>query len=132
MFKSIVEAVFHYADVQPDKLCLVDDEGQVTYKEYADKIKKYAQCFVNAGLKEKDAVVVEACQTIDYLATELALQLIGSVFVPVEHNCAVDKIRSFADRAEAKAVIVCKENHFNTENSYTKENIKQDTKQVEL
>lgn len=119
MFNSIVEAVLHYAQVQPDKLCLADDDGQVTYKEYAEKIKKYADVFVKAGLKANDAVVVEACQTIDYLATELALQLIGGVFVPVEHNCATDKIRSFADRADAKGVIVCKEEEFATAVNYT-------------
>ena len=132
MFKSIVEAVFHYVDVQPDKLCLVDDNGQVTYKEYADKIKKYAQCFTNAGLKSGDAVVVEAWQTIDYLATELALQLMGGVFVPVEHNCAVDKIRSFADRADAKAVIVCKENEFTTKIAYTYDALNADSENAEL
>ena len=38
MFHSIVEAVFHYANTQPDKICLIDDKGQVTYKEYAEKI----------------------------------------------------------------------------------------------
>lgn len=119
MFHSIVEAVFHYADTQPDKLCLVDDIGQVTYQEYSEKVKKYASCFAQMGLKAKDTVVVEACQTIEYLAMELALQLLGIVFVPVEHNCAGEKIRSFAERAEAKAVIVCKEDTYDTEHNYT-------------
>lgn len=119
MFHSIVEAVFHYADTQPDKICLIDDKGQVTYKEYAEKIKKYATYFTKMELHEKDTVVVEACQTIDYLAIELALQLLGIIFVPVEHNCAVEKIRSFVSRAEATAVIVCKEDSYDIEQNYT-------------
>ena len=89
MFHSIVEAVFRYSNTQPDKMCLIDDNSQVTYKEYAEKIKKYATCFADMGLQAKDTVVVEACQTIEYLAIELALQLLGIIFVPVEHNCAV-------------------------------------------
>jgi len=115
MFKSIVEAVLHYANTQPDKLCLADDTCKVTYGEYAEKILKFASFFNSAGIKSTDKVVVEACQTVNYLAIELALQLIGAVFVPVEHNCAVEKIASFADRAEAKAVIATKENNYGTE-----------------
>lgn len=119
MFQSIVEAVLHYADTQPDKLCLVDDKGQVTYREYAEKVKRYADCFRKEGVAAKDRVVVEACQTIEFLAIELALQLLGAVFVPVENRCAAEKIRSFAERSEAKAVIACKETEFGTEKSYT-------------
>lgn len=123
MFHSIVEAVFHYASVQPDKLCLVDDEGQVTYRAYAEKIRRYAGCFAHMGLKAKDAVVVEACQTIDYLASELALQLMGAIFVPVEHNCAQSKIAGFAARCNAKAVLVCKEADYGVETVHTYESL---------
>lgn len=121
MFQSIVEAVLHYAKTQPSKLCLVDDNGEVTYSEYAEKILRFASFFKGAGIEVKDAVVVEACQSIDYLAIELALQLLGAVFVPVEHNCASDKISSFADRADAKGIIACSDNSFATEIFYTYE-----------
>ena len=107
MINSIVEAVFRYAQVQPEKLCLVDDRGQVTYKEYKEKIQRYATCFRQVGLKAKDTVVVEAQQSIDYLAIQLALQLLGIIFVPTEHNCAKDKIISFAVRADARVIIAC-------------------------
>ena len=106
MIQSIVEAVFQHAQTQPDKLCLADDFGQVTYREYCAKIRQYAAVFQQAGLKKEDAVVVEAQQTIDYLATQLALQLLGMIFVPVERNCAKEKIASFAALADAKAIVV--------------------------
>ena len=108
MFESIVEAVFSYASSQPDKLCLADDNGQATYSEYAAKIRRYASVFAGMGLKSGDTVIVEACQTINYLALQLAMQLIGVVFVPVEQKCAHNKMCSFADRAHAKAVISIK------------------------
>ncbi len=123
MIHSICEAVFHYAAVQPDKLCLADDNGQVTYREYADRIGRYAACFRQDGIGAGDAAVVEACQTIEYLAIELALQLIGAIFVPVEHNCAADKISSFAQRARAKAVITCKAADFPAQLRYTYEDL---------
>lgn len=119
MVNSIVEAVFHYADTQPDKLCLVDDFGQVTYQQYRERIQRYAAWFRQIGLKAADTVVVEAQQTIDYLAAQLALQLLGVIFVPTEHNCAKEKIASFAARADAKAVIACKDMEYADAPVYT-------------
>lgn len=124
MYKSIVEAVFCHAKTQPEKLCLADDNYTVTYSEYADLIAKYAGCFVAQGIQKEDRVVVEACQAIDYLAIELALQLIDAIFVPVEHNCAIEKMASFANRAEAKAVIACREEQFPVQLQYTFEQLK--------
>jgi len=119
MYGSIVEAVLHHATTQPDKLCLADDNIKVSYSEYADKILKFAGFLAENGIVKDDKVVVEACQTVDYLAIELALQLLGAVFVPVEHNCAIEKIRAFAERAEAKAVIAVKDNDFGTDYFYS-------------
>lgn len=125
MYNSIVEAVFCHAQAQPEKLCLADDNYSVTYREYADMIAKYAGCLSQEGISKGDRVVVEACQTIDYLAIELALQLLGAIFVPVEHNCAAEKIGAFAKRAEAKAVIACREEEYPVESKYTFDKIAQ-------
>jgi len=115
MFDSIVQAVFHYADVQPNKLCLADDQSEVTYSQYRQLIQRYAAVFHSAGVRAGDTVLVEACQTVEYLAMELAIQLLGAIFVPVEHNCARDKIASFAKRAEARCVIACSEAEYGVE-----------------
>lgn len=131
MFESIAEAVFHYANVQPDKLCLVDDDGCVSYKQYADKIAEYAGYFVRLGIVKEERVVVEACQTIDYLVIGLALQLIGAVFVPVEHNCAVEKISFFAERTDAKVVITCNEGSSPERSWFTYEQMKSLCKEIQ-
>lgn len=132
MFSSIVEAVLYYSNTQPGKLCLADDYGKVTYLEYAEKIRKYARCFVNMGIEKGDRVVVEACQTIEYLSIELALQLIGSVFVPVEHNCAKEKITAFIERAEAVALIVCKPDDYAIDKQYTFDDIRELAQEAEI
>ena len=106
MFCSVAEAVLHYAEISPDKLCLADDNGSVTYWEYSELIRRYSCFFMREGIIKGDRVVVEANQSIDYLAIQLGLQVIGAVFVPVEHNCAAEKIASFIDRAHASGVIV--------------------------
>ena len=98
MFNSVVEAVFCHAEHTPDRLCLADDAGCVTNREYADRVSRLAGFFCREGIAPGDRVVVEACQSIDYLAVELALQRMGAVFVPLEHNCAAEKIAAIVER----------------------------------
>lgn len=109
MFSSVVEAVFSHALTKPDKLCLADENGSVTYKEYKELILKYAGGFSFLGVKKGDKVVIEASQTISFLASALAVQLLGGVFVPVERNCAWDKTLRIAVTAEAVLSVSLKE-----------------------
>lgn len=105
MMNSIVEAVFAHAEKTPDKLCLADDSGSVTYRAYADKISATAAALSALNVAEGSAVVVEASQTINYLAVELALHLLKAVFVPVERNCAHEKIVDFAVQTDAALIL---------------------------
>ncbi len=64
-------------------------------------------------------MVAEACQTADFTAVALALQLIGAVFVPVERNCAAQKVAEFANRVDAAAIILPKEKAELSQSVYT-------------
>ncbi len=109
MFKSIVEAAFTHAQTKPEKLCLADEVSAVTYSQYRTKICRMAACLKENGVGKGDKVLVEASQTVDFLALELAIQLIGGVFVPVEHNCAHEKAIRIAGICEAVMVVTLKE-----------------------
>lgn len=108
MFDSIVEAVFHHAQTAPDRLCLADDNGSVSYSEYARRISRMAGVLADSGVRAGDRVVVEASQSIDYLSVELALHRMGAVFVPLEHNCAATKLMAIAERVQAALIVACK------------------------
>ena len=108
MFRSVVEAVFSYSVTQPDKLCLADEKRAVTYAQYKEEICRIAAALKNKGIVKGDRIVIEASQTIEFLATELAMQLIGAIFVPTERNCAWDKTVRLVDSAEAVLAITLK------------------------
>ncbi len=109
MFQSIVEAVFHYAVETPNKLALADDQVEVSYKEYAELITRYATVLKELGMEKEDKIVLEAEQTVQYLALEMAAWLAGAVFVPLEHNCAVTKIEEISKVTEAKIAVTNQE-----------------------
>ena len=108
MFRSVVEAVFSYSETQPEKLCLADESRSVTYLQYKDEICRMASVLENMGVKKGDRIVIEASQTIEFLAAELAMQLIGAIFVPVERNCAWEKTARMVVSAEALLAITLK------------------------
>lgn len=123
MLNSIVEAIFYHAGHHPDKLCLADDYTSVTYREYTQIIARFASLFSKLGIAENDRVLVEACQTIDYLAIQASLQLLGAVFVPVEHNCAPEKIQAFAKRTDVELIIACRDRAYDIPLFYTHEQL---------
>ncbi len=108
MFESIVEAILYYSEKQPDHFCIADDHNSFTYLEYKNRILQYASYFSDLGFVRDTKIVIEANQSVDYLAMQAAIQLIGSVFVPVEHNCAAEKVATFIGRSGAAAAIVNK------------------------
>lgn len=108
MFSSIVEAVFSHADHIPDKLCIADDKESLTYAGYASAVRRYVSVYTSLGVGRGDYVVLEAKQSIDYLASELALQLMGAIFVPVENKCAEAKITALAERVGAAVTVTVK------------------------
>lgn len=109
MFKSIVEAVFSHAEKQSGKLCLADETRSVTYGEYKKEICRIAALLKELGIKKDSKVVAEASQTVNFLALELAIQLLGGVFVPLEHNCSFEKAVKIADVCEAVLLVTEKE-----------------------
>ena len=131
MPNSIVEAILSYASATPDKLCLADDNEKLSYSEYAVKILRYATYLFNIGIGRNDKVVMESCQTVDYLAITHALQLVGAIFVPVEHNCAAEKVKGFADRVSAKALVVVNSEKYDGYNCYTYSELLESSKSEE-
>ena len=108
MFRSVVEAVFSYSETQPDKLCLADESRAVTYAQYKEEICRMAAALKAMGIEKGDRIVIEASQTVEFLVAELAMQLIGAIFVPVERNCAWDKTVRIAASAEAVLTVTLK------------------------
>ena len=104
--RSVVEAVF--AHTHTSGLCLADETRAVTYSEYCDEILKTVTALRSYGIERGQRVVVEASQTISYLALQLAMNLSGVVFVPVERGCAWNKMLHIAQLSEASALIAGK------------------------
>lgn len=112
MYRSILEAVLHHAETRPEALALADDREALSWAAYADRIRRMAAAFAARGIGKGDRVVIEDIQAADFPAAELALHLLGAVFVPVEQRCAAPKISQFAAASGAKLILTLREAAF--------------------
>lgn len=115
MFKSIPEAILKHALNTPEKMCLADDYRSVTYLEYSEQILKGASCLSFMGVKKNSKIIVESSQSIDYLAMQASIQLLGAIFIPVPQNISTEKLQYFFDKVKPDFVFISNsnENPFN-------------------
>ena len=82
-YPSVVENIANYALTRPDTLALADSNLTLTYAELNDRINALAHTLMSKGIREGDCVTVEFNQSVDYIVSEMAIQLIGGIFVPI-------------------------------------------------
>lgn len=106
MAESIVEIVSDYAKENPDKLCAADIVGAYTYGEMWEQIRKAALELEAKGIKKNDCVMVECTQNAQFLICDLACELCGAIFVPVEHRASLERVKTILGDTDAK-LLVC-------------------------
>lgn len=102
MFESIVEVVASHAANHPDRLCVADKTGEYTYGELWRQARIAAHRLAVFGIKKKDCVMVECTQDAQYLICDLACELMGAIFVPVEHRASEDRVKTILEETDAK------------------------------
>jgi long-chain acyl-CoA synthetase len=115
-FTSILHAIESHAKTIPDVIAIIEAETdrKCTYSELWAYIKAFSKRLISAGVKSDfgdgygSRVVVRCMQTIDYLVTELSVQLSGGVFVPVEKNIAENRIIEIMKETDSEIFIAVK------------------------
>lgn len=105
MFQSIVEAVAYYGNTQPEKLCIADEITKNSYADVWTKVKQISYKLCELGVKKSDYVLVECTQDAKYLICDLACQLIGAIFVPLENKVAHSRLEEIIHDTESRILI---------------------------
>lgn len=105
---SIVECIAMHSLETPDKLCIVDNSIELSYQDAWECICGFADELKAKGLKKGDCVVVECNQSVNYFVCEMAIQLAGGVFVPLEKNATVVRLKEIVAETGAKLHISVK------------------------
>lgn len=105
IYQSIVDAVAKHASDRPDKLAVADETGAYSYKELYDQSIKTAAALQGRGIGQGNVVVVECTQDRVFIQLDLACELVGAVFVPVEGGVQTAKLQEICEAAEAAILI---------------------------
>lgn len=104
-YPSVVENIAKHADCTPDKLALVDSGKALTYRELWKSTYGLSLKFKEMGVGFEKCVVAECNQSVNYMICDLAVQLLGGIFVPLEKNAAPARAAEIITDTEAVVYI---------------------------
>lgn len=109
---SMAEILADYAKKQPDKLLVADYRGnEFSYAEAWLNVRRVAEFLaVKEGITQGQKILVDCCQDCYYFLADLACNLIGAVFIPVEENASLETIKSICDETGAVVFFTDKDN----------------------
>jgi len=105
MRKSVVEYVAGYAASTPDKVAVVVNSEETSYKQLYEMVCGYCNYLQKAGLQKGDIVVTKASQSLDYVVLYLAVHLSGGIMASMERNIATEGMLKIIQKLKAKVVI---------------------------
>ncbi|MBI3634868.1 MAG: AMP-binding protein, partial [Candidatus Rokubacteria bacterium] len=101
-----MDIVALWAERQPDRPAIVDDERTVTWRDYHERRNRLADALGALGLAGGEHVVLYAHNSFEYLLAGAASRALGVVPVPMNHHLTYEEALYILDDADAAAVFV--------------------------
>ncbi len=105
MYSSIIEAVLEHGINNPDKLAIADTERSYTYGELAGVISQMAAELSALFIQPGSYVLAECTQDARFLILDMACELLGAVFVPLEKKMTEERVKTIYEETKAQCII---------------------------
>jgi long-chain acyl-CoA synthetase len=93
----------------PDRICLIQGEKQLTYKEVIDQVNRLANALSTLGVQKGEKVALLFSNVPAYIVSYLACASIGAVLVPVNPKSRAREILYALNNCDAVALITLEE-----------------------
>ncbi|MHA6261290.1 long-chain-fatty-acid--CoA ligase [Sporosarcina sp. CAU 1771] len=93
----------------PEKVAVIDEEKEFTYKEFCRRTDELAISLHNSGIKEGDHVAVMLPNTHYMLECFYGICQLGAVMVPLNYRLASNDLEYIINHSDAKMLIVDEE-----------------------
>ncbi|MGI2326672.1 long-chain-fatty-acid--CoA ligase [Planococcus sp. YIM B11945] len=90
----------------PEKIAVIDEDKQFTYREFGKRTDKLAIALHNAGIKPGDHVAVMLPNTHYMLECFYGICQLGAVMVPLNYRLAAKDLEYILNHSDAKMLIV--------------------------
>lgn len=97
-YQSILEAVCRHALDTPEKMCVADKTGALTYSQFWALIQRAAAHLRSLGVKKGTVTAIRGCQRAEYFLGLFGVQLAGGIPCPLERGIGRDRIAEIMGR----------------------------------
>lgn len=104
-FKTFVDILRKQADVQPEKIALVDEDGSYSYGQLDEVSNGVASKLLGLEIGKGDIVPVVMPRGKDFVAAFIGVMKMGAAFVPMNENWPKAKIESIKKNIKARNII---------------------------
>lgn len=105
-FGSYSEILRDWANVQPDKIALIDGAGECTWAELVDRIERMAARLVETGLERGQSVAILGTSSINYAVVFLAAVRAGGVAAPLTTSASPQQLAGMAKDSGAAHLFI--------------------------
>lgn len=101
----LLNAVFRWAKINPDKIALIDGDCQVTYGELGNHIINYARLLQTSGVSQNNRILLAANKDATMVYTYFAAHLLGAVNVVVDSTLPKERLEFIISKTTPQLVL---------------------------
>ena len=94
-----------HARRNPDKVAIIDDDGEVTWKELDDAANAVAHALLDKGIKGGDGVAILARNSRWFAVAEFGCARVGARIILLNSSFSGPQIKEVSEREDAKLII---------------------------
>jgi acyl-CoA synthetase (AMP-forming)/AMP-acid ligase II len=105
-FGSFPQVIADWGAVQPDRIALRDDAGELTWGELAERVERIAARLQATGLERGQSVAILGTSTINYALAFLAAVRAGGVAAPLTTSASPEQLAGMAADSGARHLFI--------------------------
>jgi acyl-CoA synthetase (AMP-forming)/AMP-acid ligase II len=105
-FGSFPQTLADWAAVQPDKVALRDEQGELSWGELGDRVERIAAKLQASGLERGQSVAILGTSTIPYALVFLGTVRAGGVAAPLTTSASAEQLAGMAADSGARHLFI--------------------------
>ncbi|GAB2568125.1 acyl-CoA synthetase [Nocardia heshunensis] len=105
MVLNVADLFEHTADAVPERIALICEDRQLTYRELDEQANRLAKHLAANGIRPGDHVGIYARNRIETVVTMLATYKVRAVSVAVNYRYVVEEVRYLFDNADLNVLV---------------------------
>ncbi len=108
---DLIDKIF--SQVNLDKIAIISEEKQITYEILFDKVNILSDFLKSKGVQKGDKIPLILERTEYYIIALLACLKLGLVFIPIDDNYPVDRIKYIVNNSQSNIILTSKSVFYN-------------------